>query len=54
MDRAVGLGLYLPPREADVMANESTSTTNQNYRDYYGQSYKDYWDQHVAPAGGPP
>jgi len=39
---------------ADVMANESTSTTNQNYRDYYGQSYKDYWDQHVAPAGGPP
>jgi len=39
---------------ADVMANESTSTTNQNYRDYYGQSYKDYWDQHAAPAGGPP
>ena len=39
---------------ADVMANESTSTTNQNYRDYYGQSYKDFWDQNVAPAGGPP
>ena len=39
---------------ADVMANEATSTTNQNYRDYYGQSYKDFWDEQVAPAGGTP
>ena len=39
---------------ADVMANESTSTTNQNYRDYYGQSYKDFWDKNVAPGGGTP
>jgi WXG100 family type VII secretion target len=39
---------------ASVMASESTSTTNQNYRTYYGQSYKDFWDKNVAPAGGTP
>ncbi len=39
---------------ASVMASESTSTTNQNYRNYYGQSYKTFWDKNVAPAGGTP
>lgn len=34
---------------ADLMGNETTSTTGENYRDYYGQTYEDYWDEHVAP-----
>lgn len=37
---------------ADLMGNETTSNTHQPYREYYGQSYADYWDEHVAPERG--
>lgn len=37
---------------ADLMGNEVTSTTGENYRDYYGETYADYWDVHVAPTRG--
>lgn len=34
---------------ADLMGNEVTSNTGENYRDYYGKPYAEYWDEHVAP-----
>jgi WXG100 family type VII secretion target len=41
-------------RMANLMGNESTSNTNENYRAYYGHTYEDFWDTNVAPAGGTP
>ena len=40
---------------ANLMGNENTSNTGENYRQYYGKGYKAYWDKNVAPpAGGTP
>lgn len=33
---------------ANLMGNESTSTTGQNYRQYYGRSYEQYWDTNIG------
>ncbi len=33
-----------------LMGNEVTSTTNQKYRDYYADFYKNYWDTNIAPT----
>jgi WXG100 family type VII secretion target len=35
---------------ATAFEGEVTSTTNQNYRDYYAETYQDWWDQNVAPG----
>lgn len=37
---------------ADLMGNETTSNTGENYRDYYGKTYANYWDENVAPERG--
>lgn len=37
-------------RMTNLMGNETTSTTNQNYRQYYGQTYRNHWDTNVAPG----
>ncbi len=35
---------------ANLMGNETTSTTHENYRTYYGHTYENHWDTHVAPT----
>jgi WXG100 family type VII secretion target len=35
---------------AGLMGNEETSTSGENYKKYYGQTYEDWWDKNVAPA----
>jgi WXG100 family type VII secretion target len=37
-----------------AIGNDSTSTTHENYRVYYGHTFEDYWDNHVAPARNNP
>lgn len=34
---------------ATAFEGEVTSTTNQNYRDYYAETYQNWWDEHEAP-----
>lgn len=33
---------------ADLMGNESTSTTGENYRQYYGKAYEAKWARYEA------
>ena len=35
---------------ATLMGNETTSNTHENYRQYYGHSYENFWDTNVAPT----
>lgn len=35
---------------ATLMGNETTSTTGENYKDYYGNTYENHWDNNIAPA----
>jgi hypothetical protein len=37
----------------NLMGNESTSITGQNYRQYYGRTYENFWDTRVAPTRRP-
>jgi len=37
-----------------AIGNDTTSTTNENYRAYYGHTYEDHWDTNVAPARANP
>lgn len=32
---------------ANLIGNERTSTTLENYRTYYGKPYGDYWDKNI-------
>lgn len=34
---------------ATAFEGEVTSTTQQNYRDYYAETYENWWDEHEAP-----
>jgi len=36
----------------NLMGNERTSTTGENYRQYYGKPYEKHWDKNIAPARG--
>jgi hypothetical protein len=35
---------------ANLMGNETTSNTHENYRTYYGHTYENFWDTNVAPT----
>jgi hypothetical protein len=39
---------------ATLMGNESTSNTGENYKQYYGKTYREHWDKTHPPAGGKP
>ena len=51
LDAAKEAGLAVE-QMADLMGNETTSNTGENYRQYYGKSYEEYWDKNVAPPPG--
>jgi hypothetical protein len=33
-----------------LYGNETTSTTGENYRKYYGQTFEKFWDEKIAPT----
>ncbi|MBI3360562.1 MAG: hypothetical protein HY023_05565 [Chloroflexi bacterium] len=37
-------------RMGTAVGNDTTSNTHENYRDYYGKTYSDFWDANVAPG----
>lgn len=34
----------------DTVGKDITGTTHENYRDYYGKPFADFWDKNVAPG----